>query len=410
MIAFSKRSILSSFSQNSYSPKQMLAKLIGFDTTSRESNLPLIRFVQDYLHSHGVTTHLVSNDSGDKTNLFATIGPADVAGGVVLSGHTDVVPVDGQDWHTNPFELTEKAGKLYGRGTVDMKGFLAIILALVPDMQKAKMKRPIHLALSYDEEVGCLGAPRMIEKIATTLPPVSAVIVGEPSEMKVVTAHKGISTFTTEVTGFEVHSSQVHRGVSAVMMAANLVNWLLERSYDKQRGAKELIETGELPDNLSYFDPPFTSIHVGTIRGGTATNIMAKHCAFSWDVRAIPGENARDLQTELTQYCEETVIPIMHERHKGCTVTTRAHSDVPALRHKTDCPAATLARQLTGDNGRHAVSYAAEAGQFQRAGFSAVICGPGSINQAHQPNEYISEEQFEAGISFIKKLIQHLTQ
>jgi acetylornithine deacetylase len=255
--------------------RELLDQLVAFPTVSRDSNLPLIHFVQDYLKQHGIASTLVPNDEGTKSNLYATIGPS-VPGGVVLSGHTDVVPIDGQSWHSDPFTVTEKDGRLYGRGTCDMKAFIATALALVPEMQT--LKKPIHLALSYDEEVGCVGAPRMIEQLKTNIPTPSAVIVGEPTNLQVVTAHKGIVANRTTITGHEAHSSQTHTGVSAVMTAARLVTYLDDMAQTLQANTPS--DTG--------FDPACTTVHVGTIAGGTAINIISRHCEFVWDLRNIP--------------------------------------------------------------------------------------------------------------------------
>ena len=259
-------------------PGEMIEKLVSFDTVSRNSNLEMIGYINDYLKGFGVQSHLVESDDRQKTNLYATVGPM-IEGGVVLSGHTDVVPVDGQPWNSDPFSVVERDGKLYGRGTCDMKSFYAIALALLPEMNK--LKKPIHFALSYDEEVGCQGAPRMIRQIANTLPRPDAVIIGEPTEMKVVTAHKGITGVHTVVTGHEAHSSQTHRGVSAVMTAANLIHWLDQQAHKRR----------EHGPHDSEFEPPYTTIHVGTIQGGTAINIISRHCEFGWDVRHIPGDD-----------------------------------------------------------------------------------------------------------------------
>jgi len=280
--------------------KQMIEQLVGFNTVSRDSNLSLIDFVQNYLDDHGVASTRVVSDDGEKSNLYATIGPLE-EGGVVLSGHTDVVPVDGQDWQTDPFLLTEDNGRLYGRGTCDMKGFIGIALSLVPQMRL--LRRPIHLALSYDEEVGCRGAPAMIEQMVTNIPSPQAVIVGEPTSMSAVTGHKGIVGLKTTVRGYETHSSQTNRGVSAVMNAARLVGYLSAMA--------ERLERDTPSDN--GFNPHHTSIHVGVINGGTAMNIVSRHCEFVWDVRNIPGDDPDTLIEEFEKYCKEEVLPEMRQ-------------------------------------------------------------------------------------------------
>ena len=375
---------------------EMLKTLVGFPTVSRDSNLPLIDFVEEWLGKHGVTAVRVPNDEGTKANLYATIGPA-VEGGIVLSGHTDVVPIDGQPWNTDPFELTQKQDKLYGRGTCDMKGFSAIALSLVPEMKS--LRKPIHLALSYDEEIGCLGAPRLIDQIKERIPKPEAVIVGEPSMMEAVTAHKGISAFRTVVTGYEAHSSQTHRGVSAVMNAAKLINWLSER---------EVRFRDATPTNNGFL-PHHTTVHSGVVHGGTALNIISRQCEFLWDVRVIPGENALSVFEEFQAFCQEVILPKMQAVHQDADIQTTILADTPPLQEVADSPALKLAQDLAGNTVRSRVAYAAEAGQFQEAGFPTVICGPGSIDQAHQPNEFISIDQMEQGEQFLRKLIHRLS-
>ena len=373
---------------------EMIARLVGFATVSRDSNLELIEYVSDYLAEHGVESHLVHNADSSKANLYATIGPM-VEGGVVLSGHTDVVPVDGQPWDSDPFTLTEKSGRLYGRGAADMKSFYAIALALVPEMLDRGLARPIHLALSYDEEIGCLGAPHMIARIAAELPAPQAVVVGEPTDMRVVTAHKGITGLDTVVTGYEVHSSQTHRGVSAVMTAARLIGFLDDMARENAAG----------PASQTPFEPPYSTIHVGTVRGGTATNIISRECRFSWDMRCIPEDDAQRFLERFEGYCRDEMLPGMQAIAPEANIVTTVASAAPALGPEPNGAAEALVRRLTGDNSSAAVAYAAEAGQFQQAGFSTVLCGPGSIDQAHQPNEYIEKSQVQACIEFMRRLI-----
>jgi len=374
--------------------RDMIAKLVSFDTVSRQSNLALIGFIEAYLQDLGVTTHRVPHEDGSRTNLYATIGPNE-AGGVVLSGHTDVVPVVGQPWSTDPFTVVERDGRLYGRGTADMKSFLAIALSLVPEMQH--LSKPIHLAFSYDEEVGCLGAPAMIQQMLQVLPPPQAVIVGEPTSMQVVNAHKGVTALRSTVTGFEVHSSQPHRGVNAVSIAARLIGYINELAdHRAQAGGAE------------GFDPPYTTIHVGTVHGGTALNIVPRHCEFLWDIRHVPGDDPEAIIAGVNAYCQRELLPAMHARSTETGIHTEKLAQVPALAAQTENPATALAQQLSGENATHKVAFGAEAGQFQEAGFATVICGPGSIDQAHQPDEYISLEQVAAGEAFIRRLIQRL--
>lgn len=381
---------------SAYSPRQMIERLVAFDTVSRHSNLALIEFVQDYLDSFGITSTLVHNDDGHKANLYATVGPM-VEGGIMLSGHTDVVPVDGQPWHSDPFTVVERDGKLYGRGTCDMKSFHAIALALLPEMKN--LKKPIHFALSYDEEVGCQGAPRMIRQIVKQLPKPQAVIIGEPTELKIVTGHKGITAVHTTVTGYEAHSSQTQRGVSAVMTAAKLINYLDEQAQKRR-------QYGPHADD---FEPPYTSIHVGTVQGGTAVNIISRHCEFVWDIRHIPGDDPEQIIADFEQYCRQQIEPQMQAIAAKTGIHTEVSVQAPALQHEADNSAIELVKALTGQNATHRVPFATEGGQFQEAGFATVVCGPGSIDQAHQPDEFISLAQVNMGIEFIRNLIWHLS-
>ncbi len=380
------------------SARDILDKLVGFPTVSRDSNLDLIDWVEAYLGSHGVTSHRTWNEDRTKAALFANVGP-EVEGGVVLSGHTDVVPVDGQNWSTDPFVVTEKDGKLFGRGTTDMKGFDAIALAAVPKALKAGIKRPLQIALSFDEELGCTGAPPMIDDMVGILPKASACLVGEPSMMKVVTGHKGSSGYEIHVRGFEVHSSLPHQGVSAIMEAARLIDWAND--------ANAVNEAGEPSDLAAIFDPPWTSLHVGTIEGGTAHNITAKDCRLYMDFRIVAGDSVAPWETGLYDKARE-VEAAMKAVQPETGISIDKAFEIPPLVPETDGAAEALARALTGDNGTHVVSYGTEAGQFQERGYSAVVCGPGDIAMAHQPDEYITVAQFEAGVAFIDKLIDRL--
>ncbi len=371
---------------------EILEKLISFPTVSKDSNLDLIEFVEGYLTEHGISSKRVPNNKGTKANLYATIGPME-EGGIILSGHTDVVPVEGQPWETDPFVLTEKEDRLYGRGTCDMKAYAAIALSLIPEMKN--LKKPIHLAFSYDEEIGCLGAPGMIAELKENLPKPRAVIVGEPTEMKVVTAHKGIVALTTTVTGHEAHSSQTHRGVSAVMTASKLIQWLEDRAEKLRQSAPK----------DSGFEPHFTTIHVGVINGGTALNIISRHCEFSWDIRSIPEDDSQQIVEDFEDFCQNQVVQEMQKIAPETGIQTRCFADAPALGHEPESEAVRLAKELTTETTTRKVPYAAEAGQFQQAGFPTVICGPGSIDQAHQPNEYIKINEILKCEKFIHKII-----
>ena len=377
----------------------MLEKLVAFDTVSRNSNLNLISFVQHLLSEHGIQSELVHNADRTKANLFATIGPS-IPGGVVLSGHTDVVPIDDQDWHTDPFTVVERGNRLYGRGTADMKAFIAIILGALDIAVKAPLKTPIHLAFSYDEEVGCIGVPSLIRAINKAVPKPRAVIVGEPTGMKVVSAHKGITDVRTVVAGHEAHSSQTHRGVSAVMVAAELIQYIESLAADAAaKGVRD-----------HHFEPHHTTISVNIIEGGTAVNILAGHCAFHWDIRSLPSEDPLAFVEHFNKHCKENVLPRLHAIAPGCRIESSVQASAPPLRFEADSDAEQLCRMLTGDNEVRAVSYAAEAGHFQQNDLSAVICGPGFIAQAHQPNEFISLEQVALGTQFFHDLVAHLNR
>jgi acetylornithine deacetylase len=349
------------------------------------------------LAAHGVEGRLVPNADGTKANLYATVGPM-VEGGVVLSGHTDVVPVEGQPWTSDPFVLTERDGRLYGRGTCDMKGFDALVLAAVPGMLKAGLRRPVHIALSYDEEVGCQGAPSMVDAMVAALPRPAAVIVGEPSRMKVVTGHKGSVSYFTTVRGRTVHSSRIDVGVSAVMVAARLITWHEDVMAENIAAA----------DMDSPFEPPWTTLHCGYIRGGTAANVVADRCEFVAEVRAIPSQDPWSFRRRYEAYVREVVEPAMQAVAPESGVDIVHRAAVPGLRPEPGGVAEALVRRLTGDNGETVVAYGTEAGIFQTSGWSSVVCGPGDIAQAHQANEYLELSELAAGGAFMERLIAEL--
>jgi acetylornithine deacetylase len=377
----------------------ILARLVAFDTTSRGSNLALVEFVEAELARLGVQGHRVPSQDGTKSNLFATIGPM-VEGGVVLSGHTDVVPVDGQSWTSDPWTLTLRDGRLYGRGSSDMKGFLALALAAAPELAQAPLVRPVHLAFSYDEEVGCLGAPSMIEQIARVLPRPQAVIVGEPTLMEAVRGHKGVSVYRVTVTGREAHSSLTHLGVSAVMAAVKLMGQLVDLSERLEREA----------DPACPFQPKGASLTIGMVEGGTATNILARECSFQFDLRCPPGLEPETILKPVFA-AVRAMDAVLKARAPEAGVRIERRSATPAFAPETDGDAERLARLLAGDNGPgRVVPYAAEAGQFQGAGFSTVICGPGSIDQAHQPDEYVEVSQMQRGAQFMGRLIEAMSR
>ena len=383
------------------SARELLDKLVSFPTVSRDSNLDLIDFVEEYLDGYGVSSTRVPNEDDTKAALYAHIGPQ-ADGGVVLSGHTDVVPVDGQAWDTDPFTVTERQGKLYGRGTCDMKGFDALALSAVPLALERGIKRPLQIALSYDEEVGCTGAPPMIDHmVAMGMPRADTVLVGEPSMMKIANSHKGSVGYDMHFRGFEVHSSLAPTGVSAIMMAAKFINWANDVNIEN---------AAKTPSTLAAdFMPPYTTLHTGKIRGGTAHNITAKDCYFDLSFRLVPGEDIAAWEARLMAKVAELEAEMKAVRPEaGISAVKSFH--VPGLLPEVQGRAEAMVRHLTGENASNVVSYGTEAGQFQERGYSAVICGPGDIAQAHQPNEFISVDQFKQGEAFMSRLVDMLAE
>lgn len=376
---------------------EILDRLVAFDTTSARSNLALIDWVADYLGRYGVASERSSAQQG-KANLWATIGPAtgpDGRGGVILSGHTDVVPVAGQAWRSDPFVLTERDTRLYGRGSADMKGFIALALALVPDAVGRGLRVPLHFAWTHDEETGCQGAPALIRALpAGAARPIMAII-GEPTSMQIANRQKGCWFFRTRVTGREGHSSAPDAGVSAIAAAAEIVGEI-GRLHAEARGRAR-------PE--SGFDPPHTTLSVGTIAGGTAVNIIARECSFEWDLRNIPDDDGAALKARLDRFIADDLLPRMRAVYPQASVETETAVAVPPLLPQAGSPAEDLARRLTGANATTAVSFATEAGMFQEAGIPAVVCGPGSITVAHKPDEFISRAELAAGQVFLDRLL-----
>ncbi|WP_430448053.1 acetylornithine deacetylase [Rhodophyticola sp.] len=380
------------------SARELLEKLVSFPTVSRVSNLDLVDWVEDYLDGLGVSCHRDYNADGTKASLYCHLGP-EVEGGVILSGHTDVVPVDGQSWDTDPFQVVEKDGRLYGRGTCDMKGFDALALSLVAPALERGLSRPLQICLTRDEEIGCIGAPPMIAAMQPHMPRAALAIIGEPTSMRPVTGHKGGVGFDMHVRGFEVHSSLPDQGVSAIMEGIKLIDWANRINAENKANA----------DPESPFDPPYTSVHVGKIEGGTAHNITAKDCRFVLSFRCVPTETPGDWADRYLAEVRALEAEIRKVRSE-CFITATPLWDVPGLKPETDGAAEALVRRLTGDNATHVVSFGTEAGQFQSGGYSAVVCGPGNIEQAHQPNEFISLEQFRKGQDFMDRLLDVLTE
>ncbi len=372
---------------------EMVRRLVGFDTTSRGSNLALIEFVRSYLESHGVPSELVFDETGNKANLYATLGAPGI-GGIMLSGHTDVVPVDGQDWHSDPFTVLAKDGKLFGRGTADMKSFIAVVLALLPSLAARPLRIPLHLAFSYDEEVGCRGARRLIAAIAERPDRPRLCIVGEPTMMQPVTGHKGKRSFRCRVHGFECHSALAHLGVNAIEAAAELVA-LLKAMARRRRDAG--------PFDPEY-TPPYTTIQTGVIHGGTALNIVPKDCSFDFEFRLLPGEDPDAGISELRAFAENRLLPEMQAIRAEAAIEFEELSAFPGLDTADDAEITRLVATLTGANGTAKVSFGTEGGLFQQAGIPTVVCGPGSIEQAHKPDEFIDLDQIAQCERFINRI------
>jgi acetylornithine deacetylase len=372
---------------------EMLRRLVGFDTTSRGSNLALIEFVRDYLDRYGIASELVFDETGSKANLYATVGPAGI-GGIMLSGHTDVVPVDGQDWHTDPFTVVARGGRLFGRGTADMKSFVAVVLALLPTIAARPLRTPVHLAFSYDEEVGCRGARRLVAAIGRRPDRPRLCIVGEPTLMQPVTGHKGKRSFRCQVHGFECHSALTHLGVNAIEAAAEMVAHLKGMARRKR-------DHGPFdPD----YTPPYTTIQTGVIRGGTALNIVPKECSFDFEFRLLPGDDPEAGIAELRAFADELLLPEMRAVRPEAAIGFDELSAFPGLDTADDAEITRLAAALTGANGTGKVAFGTEGGLFQEAGIATIVCGPGSIEQAHKPDEFIDLDQIAQCEKFISRL------
>lgn len=371
----------------------ILARLVSFDTTSRNSNLPLVAWVEAYLAEHGVASLRIPDETGTKANLFATLGPSDVPG-YVLSGHTDVVPVDGQDWSSDPFVLTERDGRYYGRGACDMKGFLAVCLAAVPAMTRADLKRPIHLAFSYDEEVGCLGVRSMIRHLAESPAPPLACFVGEPTEMLPVIGHKAKRSLKVTVTGRACHSSLAPHGVNAVEYAARLVVKIREVGRRLAAGPTDAL-----------YDVPVSTAHVGSIHGGTVLNIVPDRCEFAFEFRALPEADVDALVAEVEAFARAELEPEMRAVAEEAGIAIELTSGFPGLATAEDADVTRLAKRLAGRNDHGKVAYGTEAGLFQAAGIPTVVIGPASIGEAHKPDEFIAATEIAACERFVAKVI-----
>jgi acetylornithine deacetylase len=379
-------------------PRQLLDRLVSFPTVSKTSNLALVDWLETYLSGHGIRCFRHWNEDRQKAALIAHAGPW-VEGAVVLSGHSDVVPVDGQTWTSDPWQVTQREGRLYGRGTCDMKGYVALAVWALVQAQGRATRRPLQLALSYDEEVGCTGAPPMIETMQQVVPKGSAALIGEPSGMKIITGHKGGTGYHVHMKGYEVHSSLLPEGVSAIMEGARLIAWVNDRN--------QAIQSARPSPVAALFRPPFTTFHVGMIAGGTAHNITAADCRFAVEMRVTPDDDIAAHEAAFVAEAARLDATLKSRRPEAGVILDRFFG-VPALRPEENGEAEALARRLTGDNATGVVSYGTEAGQFQDAGYSAIVCGPGDIAQAHQPDEYLEISEFEAGQRFMERLLETL--
>jgi len=387
-------------SQSSLSPSvEMLRKLIAFPTVSRDSNLALIHFVRDLLKPYDADIRLTHDDDKRKANLFATLGPRGEPG-IVLSGHTDVVPVEGQAWDTDPFVMVEKGGKLYGRGTCDMKGFVACALGLVPEIMERGLKTPLHLAFSYDEEVGCIGVGRLISDLQRAGIKPKSCIVGEPTEMRPVVAHKGKKSFRCTVRGLAGHSAYAPLGVNAVEYAAEAVAFL--KNLARRHRDQGPYDRG--------FDIAHTTVHTGVIRGGTALNVIPHECTFDFEFRHLPGDDPDRLLREFQEYIKTRLEPEMREVHAASGFIIEPMSGIPVLDTGPESEIVALAQELAGNNEIAKVSFGTEGSQFQRAGIPTVVCGPGSIAQAHKPNEYVALDQIAQCDAFLRRLADRICE
>lgn len=375
----------------------LLEQLIAFDTTSRNSNLELIHFVRDYLDGLGVASDLVFDETGEKANLYATIGPDD-RGGIALSGHTDVVPVDGQKWDTDPFHLERKDSRLYARGSADMKAFIAVCLTLTPQMLKSELHTPIHLVFSYDEEIGCVGVRTLRAQLEHMENRPLGVVIGEPPSMTVARAHKGKLSLRCRVRGLEGHSGLTHLGVNAVEAAAEAIAYL-------KGMARRIEKDGPFDPELQ---PPYTTVHTGVVEGGTQLNIIPKSCWFDFEFRHLPEVDPDSLLRELQHHVDEKILPEMHEVSSDTGFEWIPSSRAPGLNTDKDADIVRLAQALTGANTSGKLSFGTEGGLFSDAGMPAVVCGPGSIEQAHKPNEWIELDQIAQCERFVERLIAHL--
>ena len=380
---------------------EILQQLISFDTTSAHSNLELMAYVRGYLKEYGVESQLVYNAEESKANLYATIGQRAgeaVKAGVMLSGHTDTVPVTGQNWTKEPYKLTEEDGRYYGRGTSDMKGFIAVALAAVPEMQKQDLHTPIHLAFSYDEEIGCVGVRRLIDTLKNHPIKPAVCIIGEPTSMQVVTAHKGKLAARVTITGKECHSGMAPLGVNAVNYGARLISWLEQLAQQKKT-------EGPFEDG---YDIPYSTVHTGTVQGGTALNIVPNHCSFLFEIRNVAAEDPKDLLAQFQSYADELTAE-MRLVDEACNIQIDITTEYPGLSTADDADVVSFVRSLTTATEPGNINFGTEGGLFSQVlGIPTVVCGPGSMDQGHKPDEFIQDEQLEQCEAFMARLIQRL--
>jgi acetylornithine deacetylase len=377
--------------------RRLLETLVGFDTTSARSNLELVAFVESLLDQHGVPHERVPSPDGTKANLLAHIGP-EVAGGIVVTGHTDCVPVEGQPWSRDPFTVHEHDGRLHGRGVTDMKGFLALVLAALPDLVAADLTRPLSLVLTYDEEVGTAGAPDAVARLLEAWPRPDAVLVGEPTLFEVVTAHKGVRSFTTTVEGLDGHSSQPQRAANAIAALARIATYIDDLATAHREAAAD-----------DRFDPPYTTFNLATVAGGQAINIVPRSAELTWEYRPVPSDDGTAIAEEVERFAREEVLPRLRATAGVGEIRFEADAVARALGAEEDGAAEQLARRLARYEGpARTVPFGTDGGHFQAYGLSTAVCGPGSIEQAHQPDEWIALSQLEAGATFVGRLIDEL--
>jgi acetylornithine deacetylase len=376
-------------------------RLVSFDTVSRNPNLGLIETVRDELRAASIEATLTTDPSGNWANLFATVPAHDgrTQGGIVLSGHTDVVPVDGQNWQSDPFQPVVREGRLYGRGTCDMKGFIGTALSLLPQMQAAKLRRPIHFALSFDEEIGCAGAPLMLAELKRRGITLDGCIVGEPTGMRPVVAHKGINVYDCHLRGFAAHSSLTPQGLNAIEYAARLICFIRDL-------ADELRTRGPFDD---LYDVPFSTAQTSTIQGGNAVNTVPADCSFVFEFRNLPTLEPETVLARIENYARETLLPKMRSEHPNAAIEFSKIATAPGLDTSEQAAITRLVRELTCDQQQRKVAYGTEAGLFARAGVPSIVCGPGYIEQAHKADEYVALDQLLACEAFLAKLIHRLS-